>query len=191
MRHMVEQKPVFQNAITVVVNFNAHNVVHVEVVRLLHTLYAAVFHQVVFTGQQRPEGLDPDVRWTNCEEPWQFFDMCLVYAMVEYPESTGGSYLFLGDDTLVSNHSCPDGRRWAGYHHHEGTSCSMLTWCPAGLLKWGQHSVGCNNWLGTPGATGLTQLLITFSPACTDRPLPAGDPESEQILDKQLRPPSL
>lgn len=59
----VEQKAVFKNAITLVVNFNSHNEVKVEVVRLLHTLYAAIFHQVVFTGQQRPEGMDPHVKW--------------------------------------------------------------------------------------------------------------------------------
>ena len=110
VRHLaVEQKAVFRNSITLVVNFNGHIAVNVEVVRLLHTLYAAVFHQVVFTGQQRPEGLDSVVRWTNCEEPWMFFHMCLAYAMVEYPESSTGGYLFLGDDTMVRNPSCPDG----------------------------------------------------------------------------------
>ena len=81
----VEQKAVFRNAITLVVNFNAHNTVKVEVGRLLHTLYAAVFHQVVFTGQQRPVGLDPHVLWTNCEEPWTFFHLCLVYASRSRP----------------------------------------------------------------------------------------------------------
>ena len=38
---------------------------------------------------------------TNCEEPWTFFHLCLVYAMVEFPESSTGGYLFLGDDTMV------------------------------------------------------------------------------------------
>ena len=105
----VEQKAVFRNAITLVVNFNSHNTVKVEVVRMLHTLYAAAFHQVVFTGQQRPEGLDPNVRWTNCVEPWTFFHLCLVYAMVEFPESSAGGYLFMGDDTMVRNlyHTIP------------------------------------------------------------------------------------
>ena len=57
VRHLaVEQKAVFRNGITLVVNFNGHIAVNVEVVRLLHTLYAAVFHQVVFTGAAAPRG---------------------------------------------------------------------------------------------------------------------------------------
>ena len=86
----VESKAVFSSGITVVVNFNSHNAVHLEVVRLLDNLYTTVFHQVVFTGQQRPEALDPHIRWANCEEPWTFFHLCLVYAMVEFPESSSG-----------------------------------------------------------------------------------------------------
>ena len=100
-RMPVEQKAVFSSAITLVVNFNQHVIAKVEVVHVLHTLYDAVFHQVVFTGQQRPEGLDPHVRWTNCEEPWTFFHLCLVYAMVEFPEPSSSGYLFVGDDTMV------------------------------------------------------------------------------------------
>ena len=66
VRHLaVEQKAVFKNGITLVVNFNGHNRVNVEVVRLLHTLYAAVFHQVwcsllASSAQRAP---------TDCEQP--------------------------------------------------------------------------------------------------------------------------
>ena len=133
VRHLeVEQKAVFNSDITLVVQFNSHNRVNVEVVRLLHTLYAAVFHQVVFTGQQRPDDLDSNISWTFCEEYWVFFNLCLVYAMVEFPESSMGGYLFLGDDTMVRKFlpCC---------NHHEESSVQH-----AGFGAWrGMQSMVC------------------------------------------------
>ncbi len=88
------------NAVTVVVNFNMHNPVKLEVVRMLHTAYSAAFHRVVFTGQERPAALDEGITWTHCEFQWTFFSLCLAYTMAEYPEAREGGYIFIGDDTV-------------------------------------------------------------------------------------------
>ena len=94
-----------KKSITVVVNFNLHNTVHVEVVHVLHTTYS-VFHRVVFTGQPRPKGLDKVVKWSSCEFEWTFFDLCLAYTMLEYPEALDGGYIFIGDDAVRSFLCC-------------------------------------------------------------------------------------
>ena len=91
-----------KKSITVVVNFNSHNTVHVEVVHVLHTTYSVPFHRVVFTGQPRPKGLDKVVKWSSCEFEWTFFDLCLAYTMAEYPEALDGGYIFIGDDAVRS-----------------------------------------------------------------------------------------
>jgi hypothetical protein len=48
----------------------------------------------------RPEGLKPHIKWSDCELHWTRFELCLAYAMMEYPESPEGGYVFVGDDTL-------------------------------------------------------------------------------------------
>ena len=96
------------NSVTVVVNFNMHNVVQLEVVQLLHTAYSAAFHRVVFTGQDRPTGLDRAILWSSCEFEWTYFSLCLAYTMAEWPESRQGGYIFVADDSVRAMHPCPD-----------------------------------------------------------------------------------
>ena len=95
-------------AVTVVVNFNMHNQVNLEVVQTLHSAYSAVFHRVVFTGQDRPEGLDRAISWSSCEFEWTFFSLCLAYTMAEYPEAREGGYIFIGDDSVRLMEPCLD-----------------------------------------------------------------------------------
>ena len=87
-------------AVTVVINFNQHNPVNLEVVHVLHTAYSAAFHRVVFTGQARPDGLEAAISWAACEFEWTFFSLCLAYTMAEFPEAPEGGYIFVGDDSV-------------------------------------------------------------------------------------------
>ena len=93
-------------AVTVVVNFNQHNGVNLEVVHALHTAYSAAFHRVVFTGQDRPDGVESTIAWSSCEFEWTFFSLCLAYTMAEYPEAPEGGYIFVGDDSVRPEASC-------------------------------------------------------------------------------------
>lgn len=95
-----------KKSITVVVNFNSHNPINIEVVHVLHTAYSVPFHRVVFTGQPRPKGLDQVVKWSSCEFEWTFFDLCLAYTMAEYPEQLDGGYIFIGDDAVRTAPQC-------------------------------------------------------------------------------------
>ena len=98
LRQQGKQKP--DEKITIVVNFNKHIDVRLESVHMLHAAYSAAYHRVVFTGL-RPQGLSDHINWTECDIDWTLFELCLVYAMLEYPEAIDGGYIYVGDDTVV------------------------------------------------------------------------------------------
>ena len=139
--------------VNIVVNFNRHVKVDNEVVKLLHDAYTMLFHDVIFTGQLRPNRLPDAIKWSECDFPWQANYLCFGKAMIEYPPPIRGGTLFVGDDTVIDpyyvaklcltrfwfptprlvNFSTEEYWQWWGFHAPEskwnvsdGTAMAML-----------------------------------------------------------------
>ena len=113
----VEQKAVFRNAITLVVNFNAHNTVKVEVgPPAAHALCRGLPPGGVH-WPAAPSGAGPTRFMDELRGALDFlppvFGLCV-------PESSSGGFLFVGDDTIVRK---PCMSAWGTLrgccHHHE------------------------------------------------------------------------